>query len=124
MPRINQRGTDHDYPLRFQPILAGGHELDALNVGDDFRAVQHLTLTFLHQQIEDVLGVPGSGGVQFVAVEQFKSVKHRCRLLGAARPNDTAQRVLRRLSAICTSDEHCKRWVVRRLIGKIGGEAH
>jgi len=70
--------------------------------------------------IEDVLGVLRTAGVEPVALEEFQGVKDSRRLLGAVLPGNRPQGVLRRLPAILARDQDGEVGILGRLVLKVG----
>ena len=88
-----------------------------------FAAVYHLSVRFGLDCVKNNPHVFGFVGIQFLAVEQFQSIKNGCGLLGAALAGNCPQSLLCRLGAVAAGDKDRKEGVVWCLDLKEGCQA-
>ena len=120
---VDQRGQDHDSPFGLQAVALVRREvLDAVDLLDQLRAVDHLAMPLLLEDVQDVRGVLGAVRIEPLAIEELQGVEHGGRLLGAILSGDDAQGVLCRLLAVLARDEHREVGILGRLVLKVCGQ--
>jgi len=124
LSRIDQRSQHNHGPFRFKPIPPVGAEvLQTPFILNEFRPVDHLPLTFLLGNGEDIVGIPRSVRIEPIAFEQFQGIEYRRGLPGTVLAGDGAEGVLHGLGAVASGDEHREARILRRLLLKVGAEA-
>ena len=80
---MDQGRDDHDQKLRLQAEFTGSDKVgNAINILHQFRTVQNLTVAFLTEQIQHMLGVGTGIGINFLSAHQPEGIEHRRTGLG------------------------------------------
>ena len=119
---INQDGQNDNGPFGLEPQCLRSKVFDVENVLNQLRSIDHLTVTFLFEQVENMFGIFGSIRVEPFAIEQLQTVKNGNGLFGAVLAGDGPQCVLRGLGPVLAGDEHRKTGILRRLFLEVCGQ--
>ncbi len=82
--RNRQRSQDHNRPFGLQAVALVRREvLDAVDLLDQLRAVDHLAMPLLLEDVQDVLRVLRAVRIEPLAIQELQGVEHGGRLLSA-----------------------------------------